>query len=254
VVRPPEREEFVMSAGKPSLHLILLAGGKGLRAGHDELPPKQFRTTRRGMLFTVSLQNFLNVQPRAVSVTVTVPAAWRDEANSALTPLLGPLDLPWLLAPAGETRTRSTGNALEALAASDHVPAADDLIAVHDAARPFASDELLDRLCVATIAHGGAVPGVTLADTIVQLEGDADNHASYLDRARLRAVQTPQVFRWNLLLAAHRQAAATGGRFTDDGSLLAAQGHPPVIVSGDTRNWKITTDADWKRVEELLGP
>jgi len=239
---------------KPNLHLILLAGGKGLRAGQDELPPKQFRTTRRGMLFTVSLQNFLNVEPRAVTVTVAVPSAWRDEANSALTPLLGPLDLPWLLAPAGETRTRSTGNAVEALAASEHLPANDDLVAVHDAARPFASDQLLDSLCVAAINHGGAVPGIPLADTVIRMDGDAEGHATYLDRPRLRAVQTPQVFRWDLLLEAHRWATNTGARFTDDGSLMADRGHAPTIVEGDHRNWKITTEADWKRVEELLGP
>jgi 2-C-methyl-D-erythritol 4-phosphate cytidylyltransferase/2-C-methyl-D-erythritol 2,4-cyclodiphosphate synthase len=242
-----------MSEGKPSLHLILLAGGKGLRAGHDELPPKQFRTTRRGMLFTVSLRNFLNVRPRAVSVTVAVPPAWRDEANSALTPLLGPLDLPWLLAESGETRTRSTGRAMEMLAGSAQPPADDDLVAIHDAARPFASDELLDSLCVAAIRHGGAVPGIPLTDTVIQMVGDSTGQATYLDRPRLRAVQTPQVFRWDLALEAHRWAANTGARFTDDGSLLADRGHPPTIVEGDPRNWKITTDADWKRVEELLG-
>ena len=243
-----------MAVEKPSLHLILLAGGKGLRAGQDELPPKQFRTTRRGMLFTVSLQNFLNVRPRAVTVTVAVPTAWKDEANGALTPLLGPLGLPWLLAPAGETRTRSTGNALEVLAASDHVPADNDLIAVHDAARPFASDQLLDSLCVAAIAQDGAVPGVLLADTILCMDGDAAGHATYLDRPRLRAVQTPQVFRWDLLLKAHRWATNTGSRFSDDGSLMAHRGYTPTVVEGDPRNWKITTDTDWRRVGELLGP
>ena len=65
--------------------------------------------------------------------------------------------------------------------------------------------------------------------------------------------QTPQVFRWDIFRDAHRWARAHSGRFTDDGSLMAARGHPPVIVPGDARNWKITTDADWKRVEELLG-
>ena len=239
-----------MAEKKPSLHLILLAGGKGLRAGQDELPPKQFRTTRRGMLFTVALQNFLNVQPQAVTVTVTVPVAWRDEANGALTQVLGPLDLPWLLAPAGETRTASTGNALRALVASDHVPADDDLVAVHDAARPFASDELLDNLCVAAIGHGAAVPGVPVSDTIIRMD---DDKAEYLERPRLLAVQTPQVFRWDIFRAAHTWATENNARFTDDGSLMAEQGHPPVIVPGDPRNWKITTDADWRRVEELLG-
>jgi len=240
-----------MAAEKPRLHLILLAGGKGLRAGKDELPPKQFRTTRRGMLFTCALQNFLTVRPRAVTVTVAVPDAWRSEASAALTPLLEPLGLPWLIAPAGPTRTASTGNAVEVLAASDHAPADDGLIAVHDGARPFASDELLDRLCVATLTSGSSIPAVPVADTVI--ERGEDGHGTYLDRTRLLAVQTPQVFRWDIFRDAHRWARETGGRFTDDGSLMAERGHPPVIVPGDPRNWKITTDADWKRVEELLG-
>jgi 2-C-methyl-D-erythritol 4-phosphate cytidylyltransferase len=240
-----------MGAEKPRLHLILLAGGKGLRAEKDDLPPKQFRTTRRGMLFTCALQNFLNVRPQAVTVTVTVPDAWRSEASAALTPLLDPLGLPWLLAPSGDTRTRSVGNAVEALAGSDHAPAPDGLIAVHDGARPFASDDLLDRLCVATLTSGSSVPGVPVADTIIQREDGGE--ATYLDRNRLLAVQTPQVFRWDIFLEAHRWARETNARFTDDGSLMAARGYPPVIVPGDDRNWKITTDADWRRVEELLG-
>ncbi|HPF71329.1 MAG TPA: IspD/TarI family cytidylyltransferase [Candidatus Krumholzibacteria bacterium] len=240
-----------MGAEKPRLHLILLAGGRGMRAEKDDLPPKQFRTTRRGMLFTCALQNFLNVRPQAVTVTVAVPDAWYGEASAALTPLLDPLGLPWLLAPAGTTRTASTGNAVEALANSDHAPKADGLIAVHDGARPFASDDLLDRLCVATLTSGSSVPGIEVADTIIQKE--ADGQATYLDRNRLLAVQTPQVFRWDIFLEAHRWAKQTGARFTDDGSLMAARGYPPVIVPGDPRNWKITTDADWRRVEELLG-
>lgn len=240
-----------MAAEKPRLHLILLAGGKGMRADLDDLPPKQFRTTRRGMLFTCALQNFLNVRPQAVTVTVAVPDAWQNEAAAALTPLLEPLGLPWLLAPAGPTRTASTGNAVEVLAASDHAPADSGLIAVHDGARPFASDKLLDSLCVATLSSGSSVPGVPVADTIIRQE--ADGQATYLDRTRLLAVQTPQVFRWDIFRDAHRWARQTGGRFTDDGSLMAARGHPPTIVPGDPRNWKITTDADWRRVEELLG-
>ncbi len=240
-----------MAAEKPRLHLILLAGGKGMRADLDDLPPKQFRTTRRGMLFTCALQNFLNVRPQAVTVTVAVPDAWQNEAAAALTPLLEPLGLPWLLAPAGPTRTASTGNAVEVLAASDHAPADSGLIAVHDGARPFASDQLLDSLCVATLSSGSSVPGVPVSDTIIQREDDGQ--ATYLDRTHLLAVQTPQVFRWDIFRDAHRWARETGGRFTDDGSLMAARGYPPTIVPGDPRNWKITTDADWRRVEELLG-
>ncbi len=241
-----------MAAEKPRLHLILLAGGKGLRADKDELAPKQFRTTRRGMLFTCALQNFLNVRPQAVTVTVAVPDAWRSEASAALTPLLGAPG-PALAAGAGRappapprraTRSRSWPT-------SDHAPADDGLIAVHDGARPFASDELLDRLCVATLSSGSSVPAVPVSRHHHRDAARADTAPTWTAPACWRC-RRPQVFRWDIFRDAHRWARENGGRFTDDGSLMAERGHPPVIVPGDSRNWKITTDVDWKRVEELL--
>jgi 2-C-methyl-D-erythritol 4-phosphate cytidylyltransferase/2-C-methyl-D-erythritol 2,4-cyclodiphosphate synthase len=245
-----------------NIHLIQLAGGKGLRAGGADVP-KQFRPTGRGLLFTVSLAEFLKLPAaagRIASLTVTVPESWRDSATAALENLkdrTGRADLPVHLADAGETRTRSTWSALSVLAGLDPDP--DDLVAIHDAARPFATADLLARLVAAAAETGGAIPGVPVADTIVQVEeaGDPDGSAGaaravYLDRSRLLGVQTPQVFRWVLLHAAHQWAARQGAEFTDDGSLLAARGHDPALVAGEAANWKVTSDGDWKRAEGLL--
>ncbi|MCP4570899.1 MAG: hypothetical protein GY838_00980 [bacterium] len=241
-----------MGTDLPSLHLLQLAGGKGLRAGGAGMAPKQFRATGHGMLLAVSLESFLAGAAAPVSVTVTVPTAWRKEATAALRPLLAPRDVPWELADAGETRTASTCNAAETLAAAEYAPAPDDLVAVHDAARPFASAALLDALAVAAHEHGAAVPGVPVADTIVRNDDDPASPVIYLERARLLAVQTPQVFRWNAFLAAHRWAAAEGLDFTDDGRLLAERGTLPVVVPGDPANWKVTGDDDWRRAAALL--
>ena len=76
--------------------------------------------------------------------------------------------------------------------------------------------------------------------------------AAYLERASLQAVQTPQVFRWEPLHAAHAWCAAHDLRFTDDGGLLAARGPHPVVVMGEPENWKITSESDWDRAEALL--
>ena len=89
-----------------------------------------------------------------------------------------------------------------------------------------------------------------MADTIVSR--DEQGRATYLDRSRLWGVQTPQVFRWDLLHQAHRWAADRKKQFTDDGSLVEKRGHEPVIVSGEPGNWKVTSDADWQRAEDLL--
>lgn len=230
---------------RPLLHLILLAGGRGLRAAAGDATPKQFRPTGRGLMFTVSLQTFLGSDDWCPdTVTVAVPDAWRPVAERALTGV----GIPRFFAPAGATRTASTWHAVEKLQAG-HEPAADDLVAVHDAARPFASAALLNRLCAAAVRHGGAIPGVAVPDTIVRADGSG---AVYLQRALLRAVQTPQVFRWEAFRDAHAHAAGEGLTYTDDGGLLASRGHEPVVVEGEAGNWKVTTDADWERAKALL--
>lgn len=130
-------------------------------------------------------------------------------------------------------------------------------MAVHDAARPFASADLLARTAAAAATAGGAVPGVPVPDTIVRVPEVSDPvgpamTATYLRRELLFAVQTPQVFRWDLLHAAHSVAAAERRDFTDDGGLLASRGHDPVVVPGETSNWKVTTESDLRRALDLL--
>jgi len=225
------------------LHLIL---GRGTRATADDTTPKQFRETGSGPLFTVSLKSFLAAGDwRPATVAVAVPEDWRTVAESALTGL----DIPFEMAPAGDSRTASTWNAAETLRKA-HDPKPTDLVAVHDAARPFASTDLMARLCEAAVERGGAVPGVPVPDTIVRSDGPG---AVYLQRNLLRAVQTPQVFRWDIFHAAHAQAAAKGLEFTDDGGLLASCSHDPAVVDGEPGNWKVTTDDDWRRAWDLLG-
>ncbi|MBU1675424.1 2-C-methyl-D-erythritol 4-phosphate cytidylyltransferase, partial [bacterium] len=187
------------------------------------------------------LARALVAHPAVVSLTVTCAEAWRGTAGAAL-----PERPAVRFADPGPTRTASTWNALEVLHAGEG-PAAADLVAVHDAARPFVRTELLGRLYEAARESGGAVPGVPVADTIVTSRPADTAAVAYLDRDTLFAVQTPQVFRWSLLYDVHAWAAAEGASFTDDGGLLAARGEPPVIVPGDEANWKVTTTDDLAR-------
>ena len=183
-------------------------------------------------------------------MTVTAPECWRD----LVTAELEPLKVPWQVAVPGASRTASTWQAIETLTA-EVAPQPDDLVAVHDAARPFATVGLLDNLVEAASRSGAAIPGVPVPDTVVQVsEGPVTGGpASYLRRETLMAVQTPQVFRWSLFAAAQAWAHETGAEFTDDGGLLAVRGHPPTLVPGDPGNWKVTTASDWARAAERLG-
>ena len=245
------------------LHLLVMAGGLGARARRaDAEPPKQFRQVNGASLMLWGIRELAEA-PGVVTVTVAVPGSWLAIARGELAAAL--LPCAWQVTPGGETRTGSTWCALEALLAGRPV-GDDDLIAVHDAARPFASRHLLARVAAAAEEHGAAVPGVAVADTIVEIvafvgareavaaavAADAQPVARYLERGALRALQTPQVFRGDLLLAAHRWAREQGRDFTDDGGLLAARGCAPIVVCGEPENWKVTTDADLSRAEALL--
>jgi 2-C-methyl-D-erythritol 4-phosphate cytidylyltransferase / 2-C-methyl-D-erythritol 2,4-cyclodiphosphate synthase len=228
------------------IHLAVLAGGSSTRArGSDSAPPKQFREVGGRMLLVHGVLELLRA-PGVADLTVVVPDAWQPLVASALAQ--AKLTVPFVLAPAGAHRTASSWNAVQAMAAAD-----DDLVALHDAARPFATHHLLARVAEAASRHGAAIPVIPVTDTVVQLAEDGVV-AAYLDRGALGAVQTPQVFRYADLRAAHAWCAAAGLAFTDDGGLLAARGLPPVVVAGETSNWKVTTNEDWLRVEACCSP
>jgi len=234
-----------MTGAALPLHLIILAGGSGTRAAAGDAPPKQFAVVAGRRLLGWSA-HALAAHPAVASLTVTCAAPWRAAVAKGL-----PERPVARFADPGSTRTASTWSALEVLREAVR-PGDDDLVAVHDAARPFAGTDLLGRVYEAARDDGGAVPGVPVADTIVSARPGSDGSVLYLERETLFAVQTPQVFRWSLLHDVHAWAVRVGASFTDDGSLLAERHDPPVMVPGDAANWKVTTADDLARACELL--
>ena len=124
------------------------------------------------------------------------------------------------------------------------------LAAIHDGARPLISMEVIDRTVRAAHTHNAAAPAIPVKDTIKVVEGLVVVNTP--DRATLFAVQTPQVFDFDLLRGALKNAEKTGAQVTDDCSAVELMGMKVKIVEGDERNLKVTTPMDLKIAEMLL--
>jgi len=179
------------------------------------------------------------------AVALVVPAADLDEGRR-LAERYG-LRKVIAVAPGGAERQHSVRSGLEAL-----VAARPDLawVLVHDAARPLVTPEVIERTLAAARETGAAVPGVPVKDTIKTVD-DGGRVLETPERGRLRAVQTPQAFRADLLLRAHRQAEADGFLGTDDAVLVERLGVPVRVAEGDPRNVKVTTPDDLALVRVL---
>ena len=127
-----------------------------------------------------------------------------------------------------------------------------ELVAVHDSARPLVDTEDFSAGLRAARELGAAVAGAPLVDTVKRVDAQ-ERVVETPPRAQLRAVATPQVFRRELLLRAHRAAAADGASATDDAALVERLGEPVVVYPSRRRNLKITTADDLLIAERLLG-
>ncbi|GJE26824.1 bifunctional 2-C-methyl-D-erythritol 4-phosphate cytidylyltransferase/2-C-methyl-D-erythritol 2,4-cyclodiphosphate synthase [Methylobacterium organophilum] len=229
-------------AARPEIAAVVVAAGKGVRIGGDV--PKQYRRVGGRAVLTRTLAalarhpGIARIQPVIAPDAAAFYAECLEDLDSAAR---GKLAEP---VPGGATRQGSVRAGLEALAAAG----APDLVLVHDAARPYVDEALIDRAVAAGRDHGAAVPGVAVSDTIKLVEDVAPGIGRVHEtpaRERLRAVQTPQSFRFAPLIEAHRRAQAEGhDGFTDDGALAEWAGLPVVVFEGDARNRKITQAAD----------
>lgn len=128
---------------------------------------------------------------------------------------------------------------------------ATEIVLVHDGVRPFFPGALIPEVVEAVYQQGTAVVGVPVKDTI-KIVGQANIVEKTPDRQRLWAIQTPQAFRYPLLLAAYRAAMTRGLKATDDAMLVEAFGHPVQLILGTYDNVKITTPDDLLVAEVLL--
>ena len=199
---------------------IVVAGGSGRRWGG----PKQFEQLAGERVVDRAVRVAASV---CEGVVLVLPAGSDDVAVPGATATVA----------GGATRSASVRAGLAA------VPAEAEVVLVHDAARPLASDQLFRD--VVGVVRGGAaaaVPAVPVTDTIRSVDGGV------VDRDLLRAVQTPQGFAADVLRAVHRDEPEG----TDDAGLVEAAGHRVELVAGERRNLKLTEPDDRIVAEALL--
>jgi len=214
----------------PRTVALIVAAGGGSRAGTD-LPKQYVHVAGRPMI--AHSHAVFSAHPAITDVIVVIGAGQETmltEALGKVATLVG-----------GATRRESVRNGLdliEATGGADHV-------LVHDAARPFLSAEVIDRLLTALDSASGAIPALPVADTLAR---GATSLGDVVSRAGLFRVQTPQAFRFEDILAAHR-AWPDDEEATDDAQMIRRIGGEVTMVEGDIMLEKVTYPADFAAAE-----
>lgn len=218
-----------------SFHVLIPAAGTGARTGLSM--PKQYRRVGGKMILRHTIEKFLGIQGlKSIRVIIDPEhAQWYSEAVQGMSlspPVLG-----------ARTRKQSVYNGLASFTTSEQ----NDLVLIHDAARPFVTAEAIEALLDTMKKSIAATLAAPVADTLV------DKDYNRYDRDRISAVQTPQAFRIGMLKKAH-EFYRNDDRFTDDAGLIAAIGEHVTLVAGSRDNFKITTNEDVVMAERLLLP
>jgi 2-C-methyl-D-erythritol 4-phosphate cytidylyltransferase len=213
---------------------LIVAGGSGKRMQSDR--PKQYLELDGTPILCRTLAVFADT-PLIDRIVLVVPAEDRAFCRDELVPrtgLAGSVDV----VTGGPTRQDSVSNGLAAIDATD-----DDLVVIHDAVRPFLQVAELEA-CIRTAGETGAcILALRVCDTVKKAGPDGRITAT-VDRASLWLAQTPQVFRYRLIMDAHTRARQQGIAGTDDAALLEMTGRAVNIVPGSRLNIKITTPED----------
>lgn len=217
---------------------VVPAAGRGERLGPGE--PKALRDVGGEPLLVHAVRGLWRSGQVDLVVVAAPPGAVADVAGLLRAAVPG---VEVRVVEGGEARRQSVAAALAAL------DAATDVVLVHDAARAFTPPEVVRRVLEAVRDGASAVvPVVPVTDTVKRV-GDDDVVEATVDRSRLRAVQTPQGFRRDVLERAHRERA---GDHTDDAGLVEAMGERVRVVAGSDEAFKVTRPLDLVLAEALL--
>lgn len=225
--------------------ILVVAAGRGTRVG--SAVPKQYLPLAGRPLLSHTIERLLRSDPTAQVLAVIHP----DDSSLFQSSVCKIGGGERLLPPTtgGATRQESVRAGLEALHA---LPARPEIVLIHDGARPFPTPGLIARAKASAAQNGAAVPGSAVSDTIKEVD-ETGRIVATPRRSALRAVQTPQAFRFDLIHAAHRAAEAAGARdLTDDAAIAEWAGHPVHVFEGDPGNMKVTSAEDVAVAETRL--
>lgn len=224
-------------------YVLIVAGGSGTRM--QTSVPKQFLLLAGKPVLWHTLQAFATYadhQKQKIRLVVVLPEEWRAYWQSYWQQQLLSPYVEYNEATGGATRSMSVWSGLQTLMAHTN-DKQQCVVAVHDAARPLVSVQLIARCFDMARQKGSAVPVVPVRDSVRLLQGDGTH--CLIDREALRLVQTPQVFRMDWLLDAYlRLSRVQNMLFTDDASLLEWAGYPLYLTEGEYSNLKITVPED----------
>lgn len=217
--------------------VLILAGGVGQRAGG--FVPKQFRTICGYPMVWWAMRAFRREDSNTriiVVCNVGAESEW-ERMWAGMAP--GDVIVHESCA-GGATRVESVANGLKLVDG-------EGLVAVHDAARPLVSVDMVKRCWQEAMNSGSAVPVVAVTDSLRRKD---DNSSKAVDRSKYVAVQTPQVFEAALLKNAYD--SRVGDSFTDDASVVEAAGHKVTLCEGEPTNMKVTNPQDFAVAEAIM--
>ena len=215
-------------------HIIIVAGGKGLRMGGDI--PKQFLPVCGKPVLMRTMEAF-HTYDAAIHIILVLPvsqqAYWKKLCQEYQ------FSLSHDIANGGDTRFHSVMNGLALVEGNG-------LVGVHDGVRPFVSQEVIARCYEEAEACKAVIPVIDVVETVRHL---TEEGSETVPRDRYKLVQTPQVFEVELLRRAYQQTYTD--LFTDDASVVEALGEKVYLVKGNRENIKLTTPFDLKLAEML---
>ena len=208
--------------------VIIVAGGSGSRFKSDI--PKQFVELANKPILMHSVTAFYNYDKNA-EIIIVLPEQQLDYWVSLCKKYN--FNIKHRVVIGGKTRFNSVKNALNSIEQSDN------LIAIHDGVRPLVSNKTIENCFMQAKISGNAIPVILPVDSVRQV---ADNDSNIVDRANLRLIQTPQVFKAKILKKAYNQDFDES--FTDDASVVETFGEKINLVEGNRENIKITNNID----------
>lgn len=225
---------------KKKTAVIIAAGGTGKRFGTAN---KLFLDLGGIPVFIRTIKNFME---HCLSENMIIPVheSEREEFEAYIEKFI-PAYRP-LVINGGETRTMSVWAALSCLDENKI-----DYVAIHDAARPFATSALFTDCLNAAVMHGGALAARPVSDTVKRADPELFI-AETLDRSTLWTVETPQIFNFKMLKRAYEAALKTNNIFTDDAGIMEHAGHKVFLVKNTAFNLKITYPDDVALAEAYL--